>query len=51
MLVSPAGDAISSRRQNYQGHQSIKNLATASRDAISELVSEEHGRIAKPVVL
>src|SRR5205807_9608576 len=51
MLLSPANHAISRRRNNYQAQQAIKNLSAAPGNAISELVGEEHRRIAKPVVL
>src|SRR6266851_5621579 len=51
MLVSPADYAIGRRRHNYQRQQAVKDLSTAPRDPIGELVGEEHRGIAKPVVL
>jgi hypothetical protein len=51
MLGAPANHSIGRRREDYQAQQTIKNLTPASGHPIRQSVGEEHGRIAKPVVL
>jgi hypothetical protein len=51
VLVTPTDDRVNADRHNDQANQAVKNLFSMVADPFSQTISEQHGGVAKAVML